>query len=109
MHRSHVSLMLVGCLLVAAAVLAARAMGLPLAIRPQRSAKARGFVIGLFIILAYYLLQLGSDALVEMGRLTPLVGAGGTTLLFFIAAVWLFWRSARDKEVISLNMNRRKG
>lgn len=84
------------------------AMGLPLAIRPQRSAKARGFVIGLFIILAYYLLQLGSDALVEMGRLTPLVGAGGTTVLFFIAAVWLFIRSARDRSVLGFDIHFRK-
>ena len=38
----------------------------------------------------YYLLQLGSDALVDMGRLSPLVGAGGTTILFLIAAIWLF-------------------
>lgn len=71
------------------------AMALPLAIRPQRSAKARGFVIGLFIVIVYYLLQLGSDALVELGHLPPLLGAGGTTILFLIAGAGLFIRSAR--------------
>jgi lipopolysaccharide export system permease protein len=78
-------------------------MGLPLAIRPQRSAKARGFVIGLFIVLVYYLMQLGSDALVEMGRLNPLAGAMGTTGLFSVAAVWLFVRSASDKSITGFN------
>jgi lipopolysaccharide export system permease protein len=83
-------------------------MGLPLAIRPQRSAKARGFVIGLFIIMLYYLLQLGSDALVEMGRLSPVTGASGTSILFFTAAVWLFITSAREKEMIGFTFSRRR-
>ena len=71
-------------------------IGLPLAIRPQRSPKARGFVVGLGIILTYYLLQLGSDALVEMGKLPPIIGAAGTTLLFLIAGITLFIVSAQE-------------
>lgn len=76
-------------------------MGLPLAIRPQRSAKARGFVVGLLVILVYYLLQLGSDSLVEMGKLPPIIGAAGTTLVFLSAGGFLFIKSAREKRLSS--------
>jgi lipopolysaccharide export system permease protein len=71
-------------------------MGLPLAIRPQRSSKSGGFVVGLFIILTYFFLQRGSDALVEMGKLSPILGAGGTTVLFLATGIWLFIRAAQE-------------
>jgi len=77
-------------------------LGLPLAIRPQRSAKTRGFVVGLCIILVYYLLQLGSDSLVEMGKLSPVIGAAGTTLLFLFTGGLIFILSAREKRLSSL-------
>ena len=74
-------------------------IGLPLAIRPQRSPKARGFVLGLGIILTYYLMQMGSDALVEMGKISPAIGAGGTTMLFLITGITLFIISAHETGV----------
>ncbi|MBN1545465.1 MAG: LPS export ABC transporter permease LptF [Syntrophaceae bacterium] len=83
-------------------------IGLPLAIRPQRSPKARGFVVGLGIILTYYLLQLGSDALVEMGKLPPIIGAGGTTLLFLIAGITLFIVSAQETGMHLYSRHQRK-
>ncbi len=83
-------------------------IALPLSIRPQRSSKGHGFFVGLCIILAYYLLQLGSDALVEMGKLSPLLGATGTSAVFLIAAVWIFTLSAREKEFLPIIMNVQK-
>jgi lipopolysaccharide export system permease protein len=71
-------------------------IGLPLAIRPQRSPKARGFVVGLGIILTYYLLQLGSDALVEMEKLPSIIGAGGTTLVFLAVGIGVFIVTAQE-------------
>jgi len=84
-------------------------LGLPLAIRPHRSARARGFIVGLFIIVTYYLMQLGSDALVIMGRLSPLAGALGTTLIFLSVGIFLFIASARGMAIPILTHHFRKG
>jgi lipopolysaccharide export system permease protein len=74
-------------------------IAMPLAIRPQRSAKSRGFVVGIIIILIYYLLQFGSNSLVEMGKLPPLIGAAGTTVIFLLCGLFLFIHAAREKDI----------
>ena len=74
-------------------------LALPLAIRPQRSAKARGFVVGIIIILLYYVLQFGSGSLVEMGKIPPIIGAAGPTAIFFLCGLFLFILAAREKGV----------
>ncbi|MDP1993384.1 MAG: LPS export ABC transporter permease LptF [Syntrophales bacterium] len=69
-------------------------IALPLGIRAHRSVRSRGFAIGLAIVLVYYLLRLSGEALVETGRLSPIIGtwvpsgifAGTGLLLFFLAA-----------------------
>ncbi|MBU4074709.1 MAG: LPS export ABC transporter permease LptF, partial [Proteobacteria bacterium] len=48
-------------------------IGVPVGIRAHRSVRSRGFVIGLALVLAYYLLRLGGEALVETGRLSPVI------------------------------------
>jgi len=74
-------------------------IAMPLAIRPQRSAKSRGFVMGIMIILIYYLLQFGSGSLVEMGKLPPVIGAVGTTVIFLFCGLFLFVHAAREKSI----------
>ncbi|MDR2861124.1 MAG: LPS export ABC transporter permease LptF [Syntrophobacterales bacterium] len=74
-------------------------IALPLAIRPQRSAKSRGFVVGIIIILLYYFLQFGSNSLVEMGKLPPLIGAVGPTVIFLASGLFLFVHAAREKSI----------
>ena len=78
-------------------------IAMPLAIRPQRSGKSRGFVVGIVIIVIYYLLQFGSDSLVEMGKLPPIIGAAGTIVIFLFCGLFLFIHAAREKS-ISLEM-----
>ncbi|HEY5498221.1 MAG TPA: LPS export ABC transporter permease LptF, partial [Syntrophales bacterium] len=50
------------------------ALGIPLGIRKHRTAKFWGFSIGLVVVLAYYLIRLGGEALAETGKLTPFIG-----------------------------------
>ncbi|MFA6344548.1 MAG: LPS export ABC transporter permease LptF, partial [Syntrophales bacterium] len=49
-------------------------LAIPLGIRAQRTVKSRGFTTGLTVVVLYYLLQLGGEALVETGYLAPVVG-----------------------------------
>jgi len=73
-------------------------IGLPLGIRAHRSVRARGFTIGLALVLIYYLLRLGGEALVETGRLSPVVGTWTPNAIFAIAGIILFYFSARERS-----------
>ena len=71
-------------------------IGMPLGIRAHRSVRARGFTLGLFLVLAYYLLRLSGEALVETGRLSPILGTWIPNGIFAAAGALLFSCSARE-------------
>jgi lipopolysaccharide export system permease protein len=73
-------------------------IGLPLGIRAHRSVRARGFTIGLALVLIYYLLRLSGEALVETGRLSPVVGTWTPNGIFAIAGIILFYFAAREQS-----------
>jgi len=72
-------------------------IGLPLGIRAHRSVRTRGFTIGLALVLVYYMLRLGGEALVETGRLSPIVGTWTPNAIFAVAGMLLFYFSARER------------
>ncbi len=72
-------------------------LGIPLGIRAHRSVKSRGFTIGLFIVLIYYLLQLTGDALVETRSLSPLIGTWAPNVILGTVGIYLFIMAAREK------------
>jgi len=74
-------------------------LSIPLGITAQRSVKSRGFTIGFAVVLAYYLLQIGGEALAEMGRIPPVVGAWAPNLIFGILGIYLFVMAAREKPL----------
>jgi lipopolysaccharide export system permease protein len=71
-------------------------IGMPLGIRAHRSVRARGFTLGLFLVLAYYLLRLSGEALVETGRLSPILGTWTPNWIFAAAGILLFSLSAKE-------------
>ena len=74
-------------------------IGMPLGIRAHRSVRSRGFTIGLLLVLVYYLLRLNGEALVETGRLSPVIGTWAPNVIFAIAGLSLFSLSAREIPV----------
>ena len=72
-------------------------LGLPLSIRAHRSVRSRGFTIGFALVLVYYLLRLSGEALVETGRLSPVMGTWSPNAIFAIAGFLLFFISARER------------
>ena len=74
-------------------------LGVPLGIRKHRTAKYWGFSIGLAVVIAYYLLRLGGEALAETGQLTPFIGAWTPNIVLGIAGGWLFMRAAAEKSL----------
>ena len=75
-------------------------IGLPLGIRAQhRSVRSRGFAIGLAVVLIYYLLRLSGEALVETGRLSPIIGAWAPSGVFAVAGLLLFYLASREQSL----------
>ena len=73
-------------------------IGVPVGIRAHRSVRSRGFAIGLALVLAYYLLRLGGEALVETGRLSPVIGTWTPNAVFAVAGIILFSLAATEKS-----------
>lgn len=73
-------------------------IGLPLGIRAHRSVRTRGFTVGLAIVLVYYLLRLSGEALVETGRLSPVIGTWTPNGIFALAGMLLFYLSAQERS-----------
>ncbi len=73
-------------------------IGLPLGIRAHRSVRARGFTIGLAIVLLFYLMRLSGEALVETGRLSPVIGTWTPNAVFAVAGILLFIFSVREQH-----------
>ncbi|MDQ1277744.1 MAG: lipopolysaccharide export system permease protein [Thermodesulfobacteriota bacterium] len=74
-------------------------LGIPLGIRKHRTAKFWGFSIGLVVVLIYYLILLGGEALAETGQLTPFIGTWTPNILLGIAGIYLFFRTAEEKPL----------
>jgi lipopolysaccharide export system permease protein len=71
-------------------------LGVPLGIRGHRSVKSRGIALGAIIVAAYYMLQLGGEALVQTGKAGPAFGAWAPNLVFLVLGVALFMATARE-------------
>lgn len=67
-------------------------VGASLGVRPQRTGKATSFGISVVIIFGYYLLAFISNALGEVGVLSPLLSAWGPTALFLAVGLFLLRR-----------------
>jgi len=77
-------------------------LALPLGIKSHRAVKSRGFAVGILIVTAYYLLRIGGEALVETGRLSPVVGVWTPNLIFAFLGIYLFYMA--NKEVSLFRM-----
>jgi len=71
-------------------------LAIPLGIRTNRSAKSWSITIGFALTVLYYMLQLGGEALVQTGRVGPLIGTWVPNLVFSAAGIFLFAMAARE-------------
>ena len=74
-------------------------LAIPLSIRAHRAVRSRGFTLGLIIVLIYYIMRLGGEALVETGRLSPLIGTWSHNIIFSIVGFYLLIRAANDRPI----------
>ncbi len=74
-------------------------IALPLGIRSHRSVKSRGFAVGLMIVVLYYLLRIGGEALAILGYLPVVVGVWTTNVLFAVFGICFFYISHREMSL----------
>jgi lipopolysaccharide export system permease protein len=74
-------------------------LAIPLGIRKHRAAKSRGFTLGLITVLAYYLLRLSGEALVETGRMDVIIGTWLPNILFGAVGAYLFVMAVKEKPL----------
>lgn len=74
-------------------------IGIPLGLRKNRSVRSRGFTIGLAVVLIYYLLRLSGEALVETGRLAPVIGTWAPNIIFAAGGALLFLLASRESSL----------
>ncbi len=74
-------------------------LAIPLSIRAHRAVRSRGFTLGLIIVFIYYIMRLGGEALVETGRLSPLIGTWSPNIIFSIVGFYLLIRAANDRPI----------
>ena len=79
-------------------------LAVPFGIVHQRSGKSRGFTVGLSIVVLYYTLQLGGEALGETGKISPVLAVWSPNLVLGTLGLYLFLRAARDKSTFISNI-----
>jgi lipopolysaccharide export system permease protein len=72
-------------------------LGIPLGMRENRSGKSKGFTVGLFVVLIYYMLQLFGEGLGETGKLPPAIGVWAPNVIFGAAGIYIFILAAKEK------------
>jgi lipopolysaccharide export system permease protein len=75
-------------------------LALPLGIKSHRAVKSRGSAVGLIVVSLYYLLRIGGEALVETGRLSPVVGVWTPNLFFALLGGSLFYMAQREISLL---------
>jgi len=72
-------------------------LGIPLGIGQARSGKSRGFTIGLFVVMVYYVLQLSGEGLGETGKLHPVIGTWAPNIIFGAVGIYMLIMAAKEK------------
>jgi len=75
-------------------------IALPLGIRSHRSVKSRGFAVGLIVVIFYYLLRIGGEALAEIGYLSIAIGVWTPNILFALIGICLFYITYREVSLL---------
>ena len=71
-------------------------LGVPVGIVSKRSGRVGGFAVGVGIIIAFYILNVGCDFLVTALILHPFLGAWLPNIIFVVITVGMFARMSRQ-------------
>jgi len=76
-------------------------LGLPLGMTTKKGGRTSGFTVSIAIILVYYILITAGEKLAMDGRITPFLGMWGPNIILFVAGLYLFVKSLRERSLFS--------
>jgi len=77
-------------------------MGIPLGIQPTRSGKSYGFILGMLVVLGYYILLTSAETLAYDRTLPPLLATWAPNFVFIAMAIYLLIKTAKESPVAIL-------
>jgi len=77
-------------------------VGVPLGIQPARAVRARGFVVSLVVIFAYYIFLSAGQALAERGAISAVLGLWLPNIVLAALGTYLFAQAARERSAAGL-------
>lgn len=78
-------------------------MGVPLGIQPRRSGKSYGFILGILVVLAYYVLLTSAETLAYNRTLPPLLASWTPNLILIALGIYLLVKTANESPITMLN------
>lgn len=73
-------------------------IGVPLGIQPRRSGRSYGFILSIFILLAYYIMVIAFEFLAINHTIPPYLASGAPPLLFSGLGIYLLIKAARESS-----------
>jgi len=74
-------------------------MGIPLGVQSRRSGKSYGFILGILVVLGYYVLLTSAETLAYDGTLPPLVASWTPNLIFVAMGIYLLVKTANESPI----------
>jgi lipopolysaccharide export system permease protein len=77
-------------------------MGIPLGIQPRRSGKSYGFILGILVVLVYYVLLTSAETAAFNGIIPPLIASWTPNLILIGLGIYLLVKAAKESPIAIL-------
>jgi lipopolysaccharide export LptBFGC system permease protein LptF len=74
-------------------------LGIPLRAQPRRSGKSGGFILGILVVLGYYVLLTSAETLAYNGPLPPLLASWTPNLILIAIGFYFLVKTARESPI----------
>lgn len=74
-------------------------LGVSLGIQRVKAGRFRGFVIGLLIVITYYITSTALESLGEGGRIKPLSAVWGSDIIMGLLGLYIFYKALKESPV----------
>jgi len=74
-------------------------IGIPLGVQPRRSGKSYGFILGIFVVLAYYILLTSAEILANNGTLPPVLTSWIPNIVLMGLGIYLLVKVGNESPI----------
>ena len=74
-------------------------IGIPLGVQPRRSGKSYGFILGIFVVLSYYILLTSAEILANKGTLPPVLTSWIPNIVLMGLGIYLLVKVGNESPI----------